>query len=97
MTETLQTLLANRKQELLDLLHSGEISELLLAPTMQVQDAFEKNGVKYPAINYIPCFAYTDKDGRRFVEDVPQRDEAHRILRTLFEFCYIHLTIKDIV
>lgn len=96
MTEDIKIKLAVRKQELLNMLQAGELKELFIYPSMTVQDAFIKDGKQYPAINYTPCFAYTDKFGNRFIEDVPQRDETHRVLRTMFEYCYMHLTIKDI-
>jgi hypothetical protein len=96
MIKELATIISARQEELLELLRKGDITELSIKPTFVVQDAFEKNDVKYPAISYNPCFSYIDKDGNKFVEDVQTQSEAHKVLRTLFEYCYIYLKIKDI-
>lgn len=86
-----------RCEELKDLLNRGEITELNILPSFPVQDAFTKNGVDYPTLCYIPCFSYADKQGRKFVEDSVAKSEDRRILRTLFEYTYMNLSVKDIL
>ena len=85
-----------RKQQLMALLESGNIAELNIYPEMIVQDAFEKNGIHYPALVYSPCFTYIDATGNKFVEDIDAQNLGHQILQTMFEYCYIHLSIRFI-
>lgn len=74
----------------------GEITQLNVMPKLCVQDAFTKNGVYYPAVYYIPCFTYVDKNGKKFVEDVLDCNEHQELLQAMFEYCYMDLSIQDI-
>lgn len=88
--------ISKRHMELESAQAIGEISQLNAKPSLCVQDAFTKNGVEYPQTCYTPCFTYLDKNGKQIVEDVKPVDDHHKLLRTLFEYCYINLSIKDI-
>jgi len=61
---------ANRYRELLLLAKAGEISELLVHPKFQLQEAFEHCGKHYRAITYEADFMYQDVEtGGMVVED----------------------------
>ena len=83
---------------LLDQQTKGYIKDLVLQPRFELQEKFEKGGVKYRAITYVADFQYFDtrlnktivEDTKGFITDV------YRIKKTLFEKKYIALTIKEI-
>lgn len=91
-----ETIITNRQKELEAALASGELIELNIKPSFSIQDSFEKNGTTFPQFSYTPCFAYVDKNGKQFVEDIKPVNELHKLQRALFEFCYVNLSIKDI-
>lgn len=88
---------SKRYEQLKEKLNRGEIVELNLLPDFIILDAFEKNEASYPALTYTPCFSYVDKLGHKFIEDVKANSEHERILRVMFEYTYMNLTVRDIL
>lgn len=75
---------------------AGEIKDFQMQVPFILQEAFEKNGKKYPAIKYIADFVITYKDGRQEVVDIKGfRTKEYLLKRKLFENKYRHLTIKE--
>ena len=52
---------------------------------------------RFAGTQHIQVFLhYVDKNGKQFVEDIPILGIQHQIIRTLFEYCYMNLSITDI-
>lgn len=68
---------------------NGNIKELTLQPRFTLQSKFEKNGVKYRAINYVADFQYVQK-GKVIVEDTKgfRKERVFLLKQKLFEYAY---------
>ena len=72
------------------------IKDLQLQVKFELQPAFEKNGIKYRAINYIADFTYM-QDGKLIVEDTKgYRTKEYQLKKKLFEYKYKDVFIKEI-
>lgn len=88
----------NRYLYLLDRQHRGAIKDLILQPEFILQEAFEKDGIKYRPIIYIADFSYTEtKTNKRIIEDAKGvKTDVFKIKKKLFEKRYTNLTIKEV-
>jgi len=88
---------ANRYCELLVLQRVGIVKEIKLQPRYLLQEAFEKDGMKYRKLEYVADFLVTYQDGRQEIEDVKGRKTRTYIdKRKLFERKYPHLKIIEV-
>ena len=89
---------ARRYCELKMLEKAGEIADLQMQFSFQLQPPFRKNGKTIRAINYIADFVYTDTRKRRIVvEDVKGfKTKEYLLKKKLFEYKFPDLTITEI-
>lgn len=88
---------ANRYCELKLLMRAGEVTDIVLQPRYLLQEAFEKDGVRYRKMEYVADFLVTYADGRQEIEDVKgHKTRTYRDKRKLFEKRYPHLKIIEI-
>lgn len=89
---------AKRYNELKLLQRSGEIEDLKLQPSFELQPSFKKNGKTIRAITYKGDFSYYDKRKERIiVEDTKGMKTKDYILKKkLFEYKFPELTIDEI-
>lgn len=81
--------------EILPKLQSGEIVKIQFQPRFLLQPAFQKNGKKYRAIEYVADFEITYRDGHEEIIDVKGFETpVFRLKQKLFEYKYKNLTIK---
>jgi hypothetical protein len=75
-----------RRYETLKLMQrAGEIKDLQLQPKFLLQDKFQHEGKTVRTIYYVADFLYTDKRGKKIVEDVKgMKTEAYLLKRKLF-------------
>ena len=84
---------ANRYQLLKLLERNGDIKDLKLQPRFILQEAFEKNGIKYRAITYIADFQYL-RDKKLVVEDTKGfRNNIFLLKQKLFEYNFPELNL----
>lgn len=78
--------------------NNGMIRDLQLQVKFELQPSFEKNGVKYKAINYIADFVYFDVSAqKKVVVDVKgYRTKEYLLKKKLFEYKYKDVTLKEI-
>ena len=77
-------------------LRAGEIQNLVLQPSFELQPSFKKNGKTYRKITYKADFAYI-KDGKTIVEDVKgMKTDVYKLKKKLFEYKYPNLEIMEI-
>lgn len=74
------------------------IKDLQLQVKFELQPAFEKNGIKYRAINYIADFVYFDVSAqKKVVVDVKgYKNQIYLLKKKLFEYKYKDVFIKEI-
>lgn len=79
---------------------AGEIKDLKLQPTFELQPAFQKDGIKYQAIKYVADFSYFDNHHKKTViEDVKSpatKTPVYRLKQKMFEYKFASRTIKEV-
>ena len=85
-----------RYKELIKLRRDKKITLLGVHPAFLVLNEFKDNqGKTHKAINYEPSFAYSKK-GKKVVEDLKTKNEAHEIKKKLFFFIYTDVEYREI-
>lgn len=89
---------ARRYNQLRLLQRAGDIADLELQPSFELQPGFtDASGKRQRAIRYVADFAYTLPDGRRVVEDVKGVETAvFKLKRKLFLFTYPDLELRTV-
>ena len=91
---------ANRYKELMLMLKSKEISDLVLQPTFLLLEGFTYKGKKERKIEYLADFKYKDKQGKTVVEDVKSKFTAklpvYRIKKKLLLDRYPEINFYEI-
>lgn len=87
---------AKRYSELKLFLKIGIIENLKIQPSYELQEAFKKNGMYFPAIRYKADFEYKEiQTGKIFIEDVKGfQTKDFKIKRKMFEYKYPDLEIR---
>lgn len=88
---------ADRFKELALLESAGEIADLKIHPTFELQPAFtDRQGKKHRAIIYEADFSYIDKrTGQTCLEDVKGMEtQAFRLKYKMFLYHYRHLDLR---
>lgn len=84
-------------QRLRLLQRAGEVTDIQLQPTYELQPGYKRNGRKVQPITYVADFLVTYKDGRQEIVDVKgQKTEVYRIKKKLFEYRYPDLQIVEV-
>lgn len=84
---------------LLDQQAKGYIKDLVLQPRFELQEKFEKNGVKYRAITYVADFQYFDtRLNKTIVEDTKgfKKEKVFLLKQKMFEYRYKELNLQII-
>lgn len=77
------------------LIAAGEVTEIELQPRFELQEGFNKNGVRHRPIHYVADFRVKYKDGKEEIVDVKGRETAvFKIKHKLFEYKYKDLELK---
>jgi len=88
---------AVRYRNLRTLEAAGDISDLELQPSYQLQPGFKRDGVRERAINYRADFRYRDKHGQVIVEDVKgQRTAVYKLKRKLLLYHYPDINFREV-
>lgn len=81
---------SERYQELKEMVQNGQIDNLILQPSFELQEGFvNSKGQKVRPIIYKADFSYTDADGKLVVEDVKGMEtKDFKLKRKMFDFKY---------
>jgi len=92
--ESLRYLELKRKQEL------GQISDLELQPSFELQEKFKRDGKTYRPIVYVADFKYVE-DGKVIVEDVKSyftaKNEVYKIKKKMLLYKYEGFEFREVI
>lgn len=89
---------ANRYMQLKMLEKAGEIRDIELQKSFELQPTFRKNNKTYRKIVYIADFCYFNiKDGKYIVEDIKGfKTKEYMLKKKMFEYRYEDLELKEL-
>lgn len=89
---------AKRYEELKLMQERGEIRDLVLQPTFELQKRFVKDGHTVRAITYTADFMYLESEtGKRIVEDVKgMKTDVYKLKKKLFEYKFQGMSIREV-
>ena len=92
--ESLRYLELKRKQEL------GQISNLELQPSFELQEKFKRDGKTYRPITYIADFKYVE-DGKVIVEDVKSyftaKNDLYKMKKKMLLYKYEGFEFREVI
>ena len=74
---------------------AGEVSDIILQPRYELQEAFSKNGKRYRKIEYVADFQYTENGIKRVVDVKGMKTQVYKLKRKMFEHKYEDLEITE--
>lgn len=76
---------------------AGEITDLTLHPSYELQPRYIKNGKKIREIEYEADFSYRDENDDLHIIDVKgMKTDVYRLKKKIFEYLYPDLTITEV-
>lgn len=76
---------------------AGEITDLTLHPSFELQPRYSKNGKKIREIDYEADFSYRDENDDLHIIDVKgMKTDVYRLKKKIFEYLYPDLTITEV-
>lgn len=88
---------ANYYRQLKLLQKAGEVKQIELQPTYELQPKFKRHGKSVQSINYKADFLVTYADGRQEIIDVKgHRTSVYLLKKKMFEFRYPDLQIVEV-
>lgn len=85
-------------QELLLLKKAGEVIDIVLQPSYELQPSYRRHGKRVEPIRYIADFLVTYSDGRQEIIDVKgHRTPVYQLKKKMFEYQYPELQIVEVM
>jgi hypothetical protein len=77
---------------------SGQIADIKIQPSFELQPSYKKNGKTIKSIHYKADFAYYDLIHRcKVVEDVKgMKTQVYKLKKKMFEYKYPELTLTEV-